>query len=968
MRSAILLWCVVASVALKIHVEAPEDPRKEGGIKFETTLHVSSLEELTDAFVKAHSKTFEVHYTPPLFISGGHVVKTLDGFKDGATLRLYKPRGGIRDPKKKKPISIQKEELSPSTDEEPQACKDEETDLRWEEPLPTKKDEPSPSKTEGAPTEPTPTADRPITPNPEAIPRKENSSVVQKTDASVQTAPSTHSTTTIRAADPEAAFHDLALGGESTRRAAEELLVSSSFRHPFFATRVLHALSKTEDEATTQLLLRLLAIIPLEREDRQQAMQLADCNNTHWEVIVMRHFAEFPKARGVRRVAACNGELRKKLIQLHFDKQAALRLEWLKPHDPVEEYIGQQFARDIVLPKLQEQTFKRRISEAPLSFLFLGPSGVGKTELARRIASILHTAPIEELNDGRFVEFKMGNYATEEQFTQWIGVPDGVKGGEGYLTAALKKHPNAVIYLDEIEKARPSAGDRLLGFLDAHGTLQVAKTGEHVKTNMATWILSSNIGTDETIAAWNNKSGDYDAVCEGVRKAIEKPLRQSEMFRRPELRNRLSAIVPFTPFRSEEVTQIVQLQMQKLQRKYSASTGWRYAQINWTPDVISHFTKATKEETEKKGNVRALIMMVENEVSGALTSALDCNEPLCDALADEGCSLVPDKGNFFIEIKQTKHQGNRTVARYLPATIEEAQQACEQKPVSGDAGFYADGSSHKFTSPSGSGPSSGGHISDSGNDGGTATDSDVLMEWLVKIMDWERWRYPMILTVTMATFFSYGWMWSVIALFTVHMLDFLIGCASRLWAILPGPIRRAIVMGVTQFGGFVVKHWDVSLVVVLVCGMWVCKQFCCGLSCRRRMKIFRSEEEKNKALVKLILDTMEERDKRMIKFLLDAFEDRDTRLFEGLPACLRSFLLEKLSERTARRARDTDSADETNGLDDIPITTSTMVMPEEKIELEPAPVANIASRIRRLSMVTRRRMSNIFPMSCKNEN
>ena len=147
-------------------------------------------------------------------------------------------------------------------------------------------------------------------------------------------------------------------------------------------------------------------------------------------------------------------------------------------------YIGQLEPLARIKPLVMEQILKRRISDAPLSLLLLGPSGVGKTELARKLAEQIHCGTggatkncnIKHLTHmGKFVEFKMGNYRSEEQFTNWIGVPDGVKGGDGHLSDTLVRNPDAVIYLDEIEKSISAAGDLLISMLDNKGSVQVRR-------------------------------------------------------------------------------------------------------------------------------------------------------------------------------------------------------------------------------------------------------------------------------------------------------------------------------------------------------------------------------------------------------------------------------------------------------------------------------------------------------------
>jgi len=926
-----------------VHVVAPKDPRKDGGLKFQYTYEASSLEDLEEAFIQAHSKEYHIPYASPLLFSfKGEALKSLDRLKDETNvpvkLRLHRPRGlkdDVLDQFSTLTVSTSSTDNATETSApvEIDACRagkvmDEEGACV---PSPVRKD--SPPKLDNNKwnicgidddfssawrrknfIEMCGVDEEEMT---NMAPREEEQNLASLGEDDMNTmfmskkgtsAPTEMGTSAREAKigntsnnteedessstggdsehganrrykpdrDPSIAFNELALGGLVTQRAAEELILAG-FRHPFLATRVLHVLGTEKHPDARLALLRLLIQVPLEGEDVKQALRQAECESTEWEMIVMLHFPVSPQSEGVRRVAECNPSLRLKLVAHHFEQQMKQRTAFERLVEPVNAFIGQTHAQSIVQPMLVEQQFGRRISEAPLSFLFLGPSGVGKTEYARRIASIIHGAPVEELNDGRFVEFKMGNYATEEQFSQWIGVPDGVKGSEGHLTAALKKHPNAVIYLDEIEKAKASAGDRLLGFLDAHGTLQVAKSGEHVKTNGATWILSSNLGTEEVIEAWSKHPHDHDKAYEEVTKAIEAPLKRSDMFRRPELRNRLAAIVPFTPFTNSEVLQVVNLQLQKLQRKYSASSGWKYAEINWTHDVVDYFVNANKEETVKRGNLRSLIKMVENEMNSALAAQLDCRDPKCDALAPAGhlCRFVAPRAHFLMEVN-----GDQIIARHLPKTEQEAQEECDLQldPEKQDEHTGAQ-TLNQRSSPKGSRKSSSQTGADSHAkahmEGGRNVDRDWWAIWNVeKFLEvyWETLRWPTFSTAFFVAFFSYGFLWSMGILAFLFFVEFAVGWAVKVWSWLPPPIRQGITLAAKAVGGFAVKNVEVTSAMMIFFFIWLCNRLC---RCPRRGKMYEYDaEQRDRRMLKLVLEAMEQRDKRLISHIFEAIDAR----------------------------------------------------------------------------------------------
>ncbi|CAD7949192.1 unnamed protein product [Amoebophrya sp. A25] len=403
-----------------------------------------------------------------------------------------------------------------------------------------------------------------------------------------------------------------------------------------------------------------------------------------------RAFAErfvhlHPTARGILRLAECQPAFREGLVRSHFERK------WTHQLKPLFEkaargltsttgdsgtqlstayftgYIGQEEALKMIRPLVQEQVLGRRISDSPLSFLFLGPSGVGKTELARKVAEKIHcgdqqssdgdhqaltagaassSCNIKSLTKaGKFVEFKMGNYRNEEQFTSWIGVPDGVKGSDGKLSEILFSNPDAVIYLDEIEKAIPTAGDLLLAMLDNKGSVQVSKTGQHISTVKATFILSSNLATNEILSVWASTTGSYYSSTpltprekyEKILGKLDYALSQSKMFARPEVRNRIAAIVPFTPFLDSEIRQVIDLELKKLRRSYKKSEGWGHPNIVWTQRVVDFLADPLRnvhfENALSKGNLRELIRFLEQTVNRALNLAKDCENAVCEVFS-----------------------------------------------------------------------------------------------------------------------------------------------------------------------------------------------------------------------------------------------------------------------------------------------------------------------------------------------
>ncbi|CAD7926581.1 unnamed protein product [Amoebophrya sp. A120] len=510
---------------------------------------------------------------------------------------------------------------------------------------------------------------------------------------------------------------------------------------PFYVSELLYMLTRPQlSDADRDLVLRSLRDAQLSDFQRKQILEDFPVTDSVCQESSDSSFREFatayvhlnPSARGILLLADCDPTFRESLVRAQFARQWEQYGSLLSAGQDASEgqpdtdqgadaaqstffpgYIGQGEAMRMVKPLVLEQMLGRRISDAPLSFLFLGPSGVGKTELARKVAEKIHCPTAVEsasgsshqphhpnsspcnikslTQSGKFVEFKMGNYRNEEQFTSWIGVPDGVKGSDGKLSEVLMQNPDAVIYLDEIEKAISTAGDLLLAMLDNKGSVQVAKTGQHISTVKATFILSSNLATNDILQVWSYYPRlPYEQKYAKILEKIDPALAQSKMFARPEVRNRIAAIVPFTPFLHNEVRQVILLELQKLRKSYKRSAGWGRPNIVWTEEVVELFADPVRnvhfENAVSKGNLRELIRFLEQSVNRALNTAKDCENPKCDLL-QTGPTICRPKAsdlfsgasdNYVLDVDpRTKTQ---IVANSVPVTIREAFVFCELSP------------------------------------------------------------------------------------------------------------------------------------------------------------------------------------------------------------------------------------------------------------------------------------------------
>ncbi|MEU8930299.1 ATP-dependent Clp protease ATP-binding subunit [Streptomyces sp. NPDC048409] len=257
------------------------------------------------------------------------------------------------------------------------------------------------------------------------------------------------------------------------------------------------------------------------------------------------------------------------------------------------------------------------------SFLFLGPTGVGKTELARALAEVLFGS------EDRMVRLDMSEYQERHTVSRLVGAPPGYVGHEeaGQLTEVVRRHPYSLLLLDEVEKAHPDVFNILLQVLD-DGRLTDSQ-GRTVDFTNTVIVMTSNLGSDVITrrgAGIGFGPGGEEATEEARREQVLRPLR--EHFR-PEFLNRIDEIVVFRQLSSDQLHQITELLLEHTRRMLHAQ------------GITAHFTDAAVDWLAEHGyrpeyGARPLRRTIQREVDNQLSRLL------LDGTVTEGGSVTVD--------------------------------------------------------------------------------------------------------------------------------------------------------------------------------------------------------------------------------------------------------------------------------------------------------------------------------------
>jgi len=228
-----------------------------------------------------------------------------------------------------------------------------------------------------------------------------------------------------------------------------------------------------------------------------------------------------------------------------------------------ERVVGQHEAIEAISKAVRRARAGLKDPKRPIgTFVFLGPTGVGKTELAKALAEFMFGS------EDALVKLDMSEFMERHNIARLVGSPPGYIGYEegGQLTEAVRRRPYSVILFDEVEKAHPEAFNMLLQIME-DGHLSDAK-GKRVDFRNAILILTSNVGADlinrEMSLGFNLSRDEAKSEVENYEKMKDKVMTELKRTFRPEFLNRVDGTMVFHALNRDEIKQIVDLELDKV--------------------------------------------------------------------------------------------------------------------------------------------------------------------------------------------------------------------------------------------------------------------------------------------------------------------------------------------------------------------------------------------------------------------
>ncbi len=294
----------------------------------------------------------------------------------------------------------------------------------------------------------------------------------------------------------------------------------------------------------------------------------------------------------------------------------------------MEERIGDRvYGQDEAVHAVSEAARRMRAGlqpeRKPNSFLFVGPTGVGKTELAKALAEALFD------DDDSLIRIDMGEYQEQSSVAGLIGSRAGLVGSDegGFLTESVRRNPYSIVLFDEVEKGHPRVLDLLLGVLD-EGRLTDAK-GRFCDFSNTLIAFTSNLGVREAIEVTDDAEKRKDVILEVVKATL-----------RPELYNRIGQIVCFNSLAEPELERIVSVHMGKLRKRLAEE---RSVALTVSPAALAYLAKQSYDPAYGARPVgRTMQQLVLSPVATCLLAGeVQANQTLhIDFTEEEGGALT----------------------------------------------------------------------------------------------------------------------------------------------------------------------------------------------------------------------------------------------------------------------------------------------------------------------------------------
>jgi ATP-dependent Clp protease ATP-binding subunit ClpC len=296
-----------------------------------------------------------------------------------------------------------------------------------------------------------------------------------------------------------------------------------------------------------------------------------------------------------------------------------------------ERVVGQDEAVEAVAEAVRRARAGLGDPNRPIgSFLFLGPTGVGKTELARTLADVLFG------DEDQVIRLDMSEYQERHTVSRLVGAPPGYVGYEeaGQLTEAVRRRPYSVVLLDEIEKAHPDVFNLLLQILD-DGRLTDAQ-GRTVDFKNTVVIMTSNLGADR-IQAHARKNESFEDLKDDVMQLLRAHFR-------PEFLNRIDEVIVFRALTRDQVAQITRLLLDKVARRLRA----QHIEVEFTDAAVEHLAE---RGFDPEFGARPLRRTIQRQVENRLSRLI------LDGGLAEGDSVHVDAEDGRLDFEVTKGSG-----------------------------------------------------------------------------------------------------------------------------------------------------------------------------------------------------------------------------------------------------------------------------------------------------------------------